>query len=946
VTNYAAGPGDAQSKINAMLPGDVLTLNAGNYGSLSIGVNGSLANEIKILGAIATNGTPGPQLSGTVIITGSYLHVEGINVVAASTTAFNINNASHVKFRNTGISGGTGPAVWIHNNAHHIYFSGFEIYTPTGATFSQGIRVGTPSSSWANVNTPDRTNNVKVYDGQTFKIPGWGVQVCEGAHHVLVEDVSVDAGDSADLPPVGAAGGDGSFFSRGSNVQFVRCWSTGPKVNYFKCDRVTVGGVVYGLGQEIKGGGGRPHADLGTVGQQWYAPVASNTDDLKVYQVFFNVFKVVFPPFDDTGGTWSARGWLVPGDQFKKMEIGGPAANYRLPDETLPYGQVFGMGDIYWTGIGGAADQTIIAQTYGTTFTITESGGWLVGYAYFRLNANVAPTVARLYRMDSQLTSTWSLQRREGGDGPDAPLLGDFANLQLWADAFLVWQGVYIDWMINDPRFDALVHDWPVVESTLNLPASTRTTPGWVFNYLATPYALTQYFQYNASFYFPANKVPTNSPGWSVGLLFFDFWGRSYGANGFPVGPLRMLTTRVTGQIAGDASVSNLDNRSGNITNRNSASPSTVGNSSSSFTPPLPGELITPPSIGDFGGAAYALSPIISFARVLPELITVTPDMDLQKILDSRIPGDTVIISGTHTGEFVMRESGLVTKPIHLKGDGTAKLRYRFGQLSFLAALRVKSSYLWLSNIIFEQGRHGVLIEDNAVSIRVENCTARNVRDEGFVVQEDSADVCFLSCSTTDTGLGKIEGSGFRVGRPAGNWIQDAHPDNTNRVLIQSCTVTRAYGSGITCCDGATEVLVKSCSVDHSQGNTPPVANVDGAHGYFSRADQIQFVGCTAIDAPGAGFQLYDSEWFPTTTDYGRLVEVKAGSSTGHGDAGVVSQSEGLKVYVDFTATPAPRVREIEGGWSAAGSNVAVTGFRELAFNSAAQFYPPNQTEL
>jgi len=52
----------------------------------------------------------------------------------------------------------------------------------------------------------------------------------------------------------------------------------------------------------------------------------------------------------------------------------------------------------------------------------------------------------------------------------------------------------------------------------------------------------------------------------------------------------------------------------------------------------------------------------------------------------------------------------------------------------------------------------------------------------------------------------------------------------------------------------------------------------------------------------------------------------------------VVSQSEGLKVYADFTST-SPRIREIEGGWSAAGSSVAVTAFRELVFDSVAQHY-------
>jgi hypothetical protein len=344
------------------------------------------------------------------------------------------------------------------------------------------------------------------------------------------------------------------------------------------------------------------------------------------------------------------------------------------------------------------------------------------------------------------------------------------------------------------------------------------------------------------------------------------------------------------------------------------------------------------------GGMAMALDVIVSFARTVTEIITVTPDMNLQDILDSRIPGDTVIVSGIHTGIFVMRESGTEAKPIHIMGDGTARLRYRFGRDSSLPAFRVKASYIWLQNLILEEASGGLVIENGSISTRVDGCTAQFVRDEGFVVQEDSEDTCFINCIAHDTGLGQVRGDGFRVGRHASAWIQDSHPDATSRVLLQGCSAYRNHGNGFSACDGSTQVVMKTCSVNYTLGTPPPLSNVDGASAYYSRADQIQFVSCTALGAPSAGFQIFDSEWWPNTRDFGRAQEVKGGSSTGHGDAGVVSQSEGCKVYVDFTAS-GTRVREIEGGWSAAGSNVAVNIFRELVWHSVSQHYPPNEEE-
>lgn len=942
MTNYAATPADFQAKVNALLPGDRLTLAAGTYSSATIAVNGTPEEHIEIIGYMNQDGTWGSQFSGGttgLTITGSYLHIASL-LFTGATHGVVFNNASHVKLFEFCVEKCTGEGLQVRNNSHHIFLWSFlmDAFDAAQPRMAKGIQVGTPSASWTNVNTPDRTNNVSIYGGQTAGVKGWGIEVCEGAHHVLIEDVYADMGDTANRPAAGAVNGDGNFRSRGDWVHWVRCFSFTPTVNGWKLDQVTVGGVTYGHNQVMKGCGSRPNSP-----GPWFAPVASNTTDLKVYRLYWDCFATVFPAFDDTGGTWAQRGWMVPAQLYAPMEIGSPAKTYTL--QPLPYGhfQIFWQNS--WRGrLDGGYELFPNSLTIATEFVVDKPNGRLVGFAYWKLAPECAPTKFKLWREEAVPLDYPVGLRPE--DAPRGPKREDYPDVQSYNDALLVAIDIASQFNLAATATGVFQAATAIQETsaTITQPqswgAGILANQRWIFQYLAQPYDLIPNYHYLASFLFPAQSTDGGNDGWSMGVLFPDFWGRSYGQNGIINGPVRAPAARSSMPAA---NLLGYDNRPGNVVNRGNGSTTRVSAYDDAMH--LPGEQIAYPSFGLLGGQAAPLDVIVSFARTVPETVTVTPDMDLQKIFDTRIPGDTVIVSGLHRGEFVLRESGTEAKPIHVRGDGTGVLRYRFGRLGRLPALHIKASYLWVEDLILEEGSKGLLIENGAVSIRVENCTARFVRDEGFVAQEDAQDVCFIGCATTDTGLGKILGSGFRVGRHAGSWIQDSHPDATQRVLLQGCAVTRAYGPGFVTCDGATQILVKSCTVDHTAGNTPVGVAAgtyyDPAAGYWSRSDQIQFVGCTVAGAPGAGFLIFDSTWWPNTTNFGRLQEVKGGSSTGQGDAGVVSQSEGCKVYVDFTVGTGTRIREIEGGWAAAGGSVAVTGFREMAFNSVAQHYPP-----
>ena len=954
LTTYTCTPSDnLQLKINALLPGDTLLVGGGTYtySNLVIGVSGSPANEIKIIGEWNVNGTHavliwtgGPTTGEAAIkVTGNYLHIEGFDVWK-SPRAIVVSGASHVKMRSISAIYCRNEAVWIKDNSHHIlcwWMSMGSVDLPAD-NFTIAYRIGKPNAQWANANTPDATNNIHLYTCRSDWNPGWSVAVHEGAHHVLVEDHMFDSSSGPDhRPALGAANGDGGYFSQGSDVQFLRCWAVAVTNNYFKINKIVVGGVTYGVRQAIKGGGGRPFGILNPDDYDptlYHAAIASNTLDLKVYRNFFDVYQIVFPSYDESGGgNWAATGFRVPGDQYVKLDIGSPARNYRLANEQLPFGQYNPWVDLHWkqSGFETTAPQTA-AITYGIEFVLEKTGGWLVGYAYWRTVDYIKPDFARLYH----------LEMPEGGvdftnDFAPAPLVPDFTSFEEWYVAYQAWSVEYVNWLNSSQEVKDFYASRALLTTSKALPyRGVPTQQYWQYEYLDAAVPLEKNHHYVAAFHLPPNSTIQSAQGWTCGLFEQGFWGRSWGANGIRQGPVLVPAVGQTEQIAGDSARSGFDNRENGHNTVTRTITGFANKESFGLTPPLPGEQITMPDVGmPLFSAGLSIGPIISFARQIPETVTVTPGMNLQDVLDTRIPGDTVIISGTHTGEFVMKQSGNPVKPIKIFSDGTARLRYRFASLP---ALHIKASYLWLRGLALENGRYGLLIENFVQSVRVEDCTVANVRDDGFVVQEDTKDVCFLSCSTTDTGLGKITGTGFRIGRHGGNWMADDHPDACERILILDCTVTRAYGAGVTCCDGATQVVVKNTSVNHGAGNTPVGVSAgtyyDPAAGFWSKADRIQFIGCTVVSAPGAGFLMFDSQWRPTTADYGRAVEIKGGSSTGQGDAGVVSQSEGLKVYADFTST-SPRIREIEGGWSAAGSSVAVTAFRELVFDSVAQHY-------
>jgi hypothetical protein len=337
---------------------------------------------------------------------------------------------------------------------------------------------------------------------------------------------------------------------------------------------------------------------------------------------------------------------------------------------------------------------------------------------------------------------------------------------------------------------------------------------------------------------------------------------------------------------------------------------------------------------------AYLIDAMVGYYRE-PEESTVEPggDSALQAAVDNLIPGDVLTISGVHElhETLSVRVSGTDSRPITIKGDGTAILRGRFGFDTCYDGVRVhEGKYLKFENLIIEQFNRGLVLEE-AEHVKVKQVTCRHTRAAGHSCQDASRYVYYDACVAHDTGSDLNQGDGFRCGTTPSGWpLGETTRELTTQIRYDNCGAYRTLGDGFDINSGADLVVLKGCSVDHTQGNTPALNQVAGTSGFHSKADRIQFINCSVIGAPVAGYTCFDVLWAGVT--YGRGQQVKGGSSTGHSRGGVVSQSDDMRVYSDFTAT-APRVFEVEGGWSGAGSNVSPSGFVEHAWTSPASAY-------
>jgi len=967
ITVTTANVGTIQGTVNALQPGDTLIFSDGTYtftGGLTIGCNGTPNNPITILG-LNYSGDPAYWQGGKAIIqctsnsgttamriTGSYLFI-GRFATATATNGISVEGGSHIRLWNiraTKLNQGVGFRIW--KNSHHVFlhkcFAGFKnadnIVTQR---LTKSFVLGTDSASWAGV--PDLTNNVQ-FDWCEAYIPyGWGYQIYEGVRNVQLNASGGDYGNAPlntdgtpnytgtpqgtnGHPNAGNATGDGAFISFGTNVRNAYPYAWDPSQNCYIYRKKTVSGIVYGTEQMQMGGL--------QVSPSAYS-ITSNDGNFRLYgRLYMEVpdgrTTEYFVIGEEEGVHWFTKYWDPM--EFPFLSIGSPAKSYTA--NPLPYGTTRLFAEFFGSTYTTALTNDAYHMTWGNEIEFLEPCQ-IIGVAYWRqVASSYDPDDFIMFNME-----TWGAVT--GATVLPHPVINDGDPLSYFTDNALAQNRDASALCVMPETARVLTGHW-----------SHTLTNNWAYNYFATPVDINiPLANYLVCLHW--NNVGKTAAGiYTEGLanVAYATTIAIYAANNFgyqfgvwDVGPADMLGWQQYPM--------NLPRQTRNFGvgflkdypiygTRGPGQSTNSGYYDSTLTVgPIDGRAynkIAQPWQSLSGQDFFYVDPIVRYGRLHSTTRTVAPGDDLQAVLDTTIPGDVIIIQGTHVGDFVVRNPGTADEPVVIKGDGTAVLQAPFGETATLTAMRCVTNYQYFYNIEFSHAGRGLLIENGVTGIRVENCQAKFTRDEGFIVQESTSDVYIKNCQTTDTGLGGYYGAGIRVGRPGGYWGAIDTPDRCTAVVIEGCTVVRNFGNGIEVHDGCTDIVVTGCTVNYTTpgGNVPPAGHPWGAAGFWSRADGIQLVGCVVTGAPAAGFHIFDSLW--SNLIYGRGQEIKGGSSANSGDAAVVSQSDDLKVYADFTATgPNGLARSVENWVIATGTNVAVANFRPRNTSPLAMIYPP-----
>lgn len=887
MTDYVANPSTAQQRINSLLPGDTLILQVGTYGALTVGVNGTPSNPIKIVGQYTDDGSTGaktPVISnGAVTITGSYLQLARLGATGG-TNGFVIKGARHVSLEDCGVGPVSNQAYLISNNAQGIYlrYCNAEIgYDLVGNT-KVGVQVGTPSGSWTG-GVPDTTNNVEIFKFYGQNLKGDGVLLCEGAHHIKVRDSYVTY-DGIDWGSV-AVQHVSCFNSSASDVQFEINAAMNPYDYGFLTQSKTVNGVVYGQRQD----NWRP-----MVRKPWTAGWASNdathyvwkplvANDLQLPSLWMDLAPSVTKWTDDRVDSTV--------HQYTRFTWGSPAAEYALyPQKKNEFG--------LFKHFQGTFPRAIYDPAYNNQPILDK---WVVNCTEFwHTDEEHQVRAARIGYWQA-----WKTQY-----GAYAAIFDLYAR-EIVPNSFIAL----------DPPGTAY-YTWKHTEYAFN-----------------PPVILYPYRRYQVQVWSPPGSYVVGLGGDSaygtMGLIPGDYWTMYEGADGVDNGIVHVPNNaNATYFEAYDTTRKFL------YTQRWTCVSAWVAPGEDPNCRVGPDGAVQPANFGAFSVGRNPLIDVVLGYWREPQDTTSPPGSGLQGQVDDLIPGDTLTLSGVHllSETLVLRVSGAANQPITIKGDGTAILRGAFGADTCYDGFQIKGSYVKLENFVIEQCGRGLVIE-NAQHIKVKQVTCRQIRGTGHSCQDGASFVYYDSCTAYDTGSDLNTGDGFRVGTTPSAWpidIDPPVPEATQYIRYDNCSAYRINGDGFDANSGASNVVFKGCTVDHSQGNAPALNQVAGTSGFHSKADQIQFINCVVKAAPTAGFRPFDVLWSGVT--YGRKQEVKAGSSTAHGQGGVVSESDDLKVYSDFTATT-PRIVEVEGGWSASGSNVNPAGFKELTWLSPASGY-------
>ena len=278
---------------------------------------------------------------------------------------------------------------------------------------------------------------------------------------------------------------------------------------------------------------------------------------------------------------------------------------------------------------------------------------------------------------------------------------------------------------------------------------------------------------------------------------------------------------------------------------------------------------------------------------------SVATATDFHNALNQVLPGDTVVVSGSLTGNFKILRSGTAAAPITIRGDGTAQLNCSSGY-----GFEIRSAnHVNLENMIIRGGLKGLVIDNSNHGV-VHQVHIMDTQQEAFKVRNQSQYWEFTYCSVRRAGTSGDYGEGFYVGQASSNWIGGV-PDRSGYITFFNCYTTDTSNDGWDFKEGSHDIKVVNCTADFS-GTIEPVENAArGSAGFYLRADRIQVIKCSVLNLNNNDWSFRISNQDVQGVDYGSSGnEIKQSASLG-GNVGMVYLETGTNgvVYTDYTVT-------------------------------------------
>ncbi|MGH8047421.1 MAG: hypothetical protein ACREKL_09260 [Chthoniobacterales bacterium] len=213
------------------------------------------------------------------------------------------------------------------------------------------------------------------------------------------------------------------------------------------------------------------------------------------------------------------------------------------------------------------------------------------------------------------------------------------------------------------------------------------------------------------------------------------------------------------------------------------------------------------------------------------------PDALSAALADAR-PGDTIRISGTHSGIFVTSVDGTAEAPITIEGDGSAVLTTDSKKLP---VLKIQNDHYRVVNIATRGGEKGIYVTGAHGLLR--GVDVSDTQEEGFTFKRSRARYWLVEdCTVRHAGLEGRYGEGFYVGDATGNWLSD-QADTPGYITFYNCRTSDTVNDGWDIKEGAHHVKVVNCTADLSTSAPLPATSLEFDHtGAYCRADHVQFI--------------------------------------------------------------------------------------------------------